>query len=1788
MSLVWTAPASNGGSAITDYDVQWSSNGGTSWTTFTDGVSVNRAATVTGLTNGTEYVFRVRAVNIAGDGSYSVQSAGATPRTSPSAPSISSITTGNASLSVNFVAADSGGTTITSYDYSTDGGVTWRQRSLGTTESPIVVTTLSVDGTSSLANGTSYSVRIRAVNAAGPGSASATTVATPLTLPTVPLSLTTSPSSNAVDVSWTAPSNNGGAAISDYVIQLSTNNGTSWTTFNDGVSSSATATVTGLTNGTPYVFRVAAVNSVGTGSYSINSASVTPRSAPSAPTNLSVTPGNGSLSVSWTAPSSGGSVITDYIIQWSSNSGTSWTTFSDGASLSTTEVISGLTNGTAYLVQVAAVNAAGTGTYATSASATTPRTVPSAPTLGVITPGSGSLSVAFTAGANGGSAITSYQYSTNGGTSWQTASGSTSPIVIFFLTNGTSYDVALRAVNVAGSGAASAIGRGVPRTVPSAPTISSITPSDASASVAFSVSSNGGAAVQNIEFSTDNGTSWQSSGVTASPLVISGLTNGTSYNVRVRAVNVAGTSSASTSSSVTPFTSPGAPTISAIAGGIGTATVTFTAGSTGGSAITNYAYSTDNGTTWTTRSPASTSSPLTISGLGDGVRYSMKLRAINAAGSGTASDMASVLTKGVPAAPTISSYSQLDGALSLVVTPGANGGEAVSNWAWSTNGGTSWTTRNPASANSTILISGLTNGTDYNVKVRAINTVGNGDASATLTTRPHTVPAAPTIASQTPGNQELTLTITAAGNGGETISTYEYSTDRGATWYPRTDSGGASTSLLITTLSSDGSTALTNGTTYDVQVRAVNSVGSGAESADITATPRTVPSAPTLTSVTALNAKLNAYFIPRSNGGAAITSYEYSTDGGTTWLAHTGSASPLLITVLSSDGTTALANGTTYDVKLRARNVVGAGTASSAISSTPHTTPGAPSVTSVTPGDGSIAVAFSEGGNGGATITSYDYSTDGGATWRTRAPGSTMVSSPITITKLSSDGLTSLANGTTYDVLIRAVNTAGGGVESATTSVIPSGLPSAPTITQITPSDGVLQVTFTAGGANGRAITANEFSIDGGTTWESATSINSPFTITGLANGTQYLVSVRHINSNGTGAAAVAVIGKPRTRASAPTITSATSSDGSVTVNFTAPSSDGGDTITTYQYSTDSGATWSTRAFGTTETFLGISTLSVDGATPLVNGTNYAIKLRAVNGAGGGVASDVLLVSPFTRPAAPVITSLTPGDASADVAFTLPTDGGSALTSIEFSIDAGVTWTPTSGATSPVQILGLTNGVTQSVTIRAVNIAGAGNASNAVNAYASGRPGAPVITSLTAGNATLTVDFTAGSENGATVTNVEYSTDGGTTWTAPASPVTTSPLVITGLTNGTVYSTRIRAVNTNGSGIASDAVLSKPFTVPSAPAAATASPTANKIKVVYEPPTSDGGQAIIGYEYSLDGGTTWVTLPLSSLREFTIENLADSSNYTVKLCAISAAGSGDMIAAQAATQPSPAPVVTPTPAPAPAITPIATPVVAPVQRVDPVTQAPVRAPTSVTAAPSLVTPTKKATKPKSNSSNGSSSNNATAQQPTSTPAVLPVPELAPSDTFGSSDGRKVDVKIETIADTSVRLSSGTAQLTVAVVGADNKPMPLDPAGHLVLRKSGRIALQVKQFAPMSEVRMYVYSTPRLVGTFMTDATGSLDVSAAVPSALELGGHTLEVRGPGTDGKELSLAIGVTLIEDSSTSGPESNTGTGQAEGTPTVNDTEGTNGTSNLWWLVVLILVLALGLVLIVRNRRSD
>jgi titin len=136
-----------------------------------------------------------------------------------------------------------------------------------------------------------------------------------------------------------------------------------------------------------------------------------------------------------------------------------------------------------------------------------------------------------------------------------------------------------------------------------------------------------------------------------SSCVVSGLTPGVAYTFTAMAGLVSWQTAASAeSNSVTPFAVPAAPTSLVGTPGNASASIAFTAGADNGSAITNYEYSTDDGSTWTARDPGATTSPIVISGLTNGTDYLIRVRAVNSAGTGTASGALSV-TPVAPAAP---------------------------------------------------------------------------------------------------------------------------------------------------------------------------------------------------------------------------------------------------------------------------------------------------------------------------------------------------------------------------------------------------------------------------------------------------------------------------------------------------------------------------------------------------------------------------------------------------------------------------------------------------------------------------------------------------------------------------------------------------------------------------------------------------------------------------------------------------------------------------------------------------------------------------------------------------------------------------------------------------------------------------------------------------------------------------------------------------------------------------------------------------------------------------------
>ena len=213
---------------------------------------------------------------------------------------------------------------------------------------------------------------VSCLNASGPGfigkgwdfpDGSAVVFRFPLSAAQLPVSATNS----QVVVDWQAPT--GGEAPVDYLVDYkeSSESDSAYKSFSVVSHPTTLETVTGLTNGTPYTFRVAGRNANGTGTYSV-SRSVTPVGPPTQPSNLSYTALDGAVSVKFTTPdNNGGFSIANY--EYSTNNGSSWTALSP-PSVSDSMTISGLTNSTTYQVRLRAVTPYGSGAASPSLAVT--------------------------------------------------------------------------------------------------------------------------------------------------------------------------------------------------------------------------------------------------------------------------------------------------------------------------------------------------------------------------------------------------------------------------------------------------------------------------------------------------------------------------------------------------------------------------------------------------------------------------------------------------------------------------------------------------------------------------------------------------------------------------------------------------------------------------------------------------------------------------------------------------------------------------------------------------------------------------------------------------------------------------------------------------------------------------------------------------------------------------------------------------------------------------------------------------------------------------------------------------------------------------------------------------------------------------------------------------------------------------------------------------------------------------------------------------------------------------
>ena len=589
IDLAWTAPASTGGSAITGYKIEVSPDG-SSWSDLVaDTGSTDTAYAHMGLDPATTRHYRVSAINTNGAGVPSNVDSATTDATAPGAPTgLTATASGTTAIDLAWTApASTGGSAITGYkiEVSPDGS-SWSDLVADTGSTDTAYAHMGLDPA------TTRHYRVSAINTNGAGVPSnVDSATTDATAPGAPTGLTaTASGTTAIDLSWSAPGSTGGSAITGYKIEVSSDGGSSWSDLVANTSNTTTTYAhTGLASGDTRHYRVSAINTNGTGVPSNVDSATTGTSVPGAPTGLTATAsGTTAIDLSWSAPgSTGGSAITGYKIEVSSDGGSSWSDLvANTSNTTTTYAHTGLASGDTRHYRVSAINTNGTGVPSNVDSATTGTSVPGAPTgLTATASGTTAIDLSWSApGSTGGSAITGYkiEVSSDGGSSWSDLVANTSNTTTTYahtgLASGDTRHYRVSAINTNGTGVPSNVDSATTGTsVPGAPTGLTATASGATQiDLSWSApASTGGSAITGyrIEVSPNGTSGWTdqvaNTNSTATTYAHTGLAAGDTRHYRVSAINAVGTSDASDSDDTTtasPNTAAtGAPTITGTA-----------------------------------------------------------------------------------------------------------------------------------------------------------------------------------------------------------------------------------------------------------------------------------------------------------------------------------------------------------------------------------------------------------------------------------------------------------------------------------------------------------------------------------------------------------------------------------------------------------------------------------------------------------------------------------------------------------------------------------------------------------------------------------------------------------------------------------------------------------------------------------------------------------------------------------------------------------------------------------------------------------------------------------------------------------------------------------------------------------------------------------------------------------------------------------------------------------------------------------------------------------------------
>ncbi len=1114
--------------------------------------------------------------------------------------------------------------------------------------------------------------------------------------------------------------------------------------------------------------------------------------APSPPSNITVSPGNASATLNFTADYDGRIPITTYL--YSVNGGG----YIDSKRSTAPITITGLANGVNHTIRLKAVNRVGPSDPSVSVTVTPSNNIPpplTSVSYALGTPGTIDVTIVY---GNGNQLC---NYVVEGGGSGKIV-GTTGTIALY---TGATFVIYFAAENSDGSGPQTILTVTIPKFISNPPTNLSALASNGATILTFVPGFDGGSPITTYLYSA-NGSPYKDTNQSKAPLTITGLTNNVPYEITLKTVTAAGPSLPSAPVTVTPIDEAPLPLKA----------VSLTAGSTPGTINVSVVYS-DGSQTYRYISDILGTGEIngttgTIQAF-SGQTFVISLAAVNSYGVSSPTSVTISLPATAPAPPQIIlPIFNSDSSASIAYNETRNGNPTTA-VLYSFDG---FNYRNSNQTTSPVTIRGLVNGQIYSaVYLKLENSIGASAPSAPFTLAPFGgAPVGFTNVVAKPGYAQATVSFTAPPG----VIAFLYAIDSGMfqAFYtnPYTITGLVNDRINTIHLMAVGADNTNVSTTVTVDV-----------------TPSSYIMAPPH-ALTGYNSASSAIITfsqyPLQN---PVISYMYSLDGGKSYIDSNQSTSPLVINALENDKS--------YKIILAVKTIAGVSDPSSPIDVTP--TSGAPaSLTNIKalPGSGEADISFTPPSG----ITKFLYSIDGisfgvfyttyitiplnnGITYTIYlaavannnsisrietvqvTPTATIINppdilhgygsvasaiiafeqtanlSPVTDYLYSVDGglsytssgkttspltINGLTNGQPYTITLKTVID-GGNMSGASNSinVTPSSIAPA-SLTNITPTPGNREATveFTAP----PNINAFIYSING----KNFTPFyENPYIIANLTNSINYTISLAAVGIDGSISSIESVQVTPSSNIiSAPSEIKGYGSLGSAIITFKQGATTS--SVTNYLYSLNRGPYTSSGQL--------TSPLRISGLT---NGTPYTITLKTeIDGGKMSAPSPSIIVTPSSNAPAPVTNvTATPGNAEADILFTLP----SGITNFLYSID-GINFYPFSTSSDAIPsftIPSLYNGTEYTISLAAV-----ASDFNSISSIETVKvtPSSIVINppdNLLVYNSFESVIITFNQSVTPTpVTSYLYSLNGGAYIDSLKSA---SPLTITGLTNGTPY-----------------------------------------------------------------------------------------------------------------------------------------------------------------------------------------------------------------------------------------------------------------------------------------------------------------------------------------------------------------------------------------------------------------